>query len=81
MRRTRSHASRNALPGGTWLSSVRFESSTIALDGRARRVDAVAAALETLSSLHDARGARLLSARTEQAGDAVAYAIAVDRVR
>ena len=71
----------NALPDGTWLTSLRVDPATIALDGRAARVDGVATALESLATLREARSARLLSARAEHAGGEVSYAIVLDRVR
>ena len=67
----------NLLPDDAWLASVRVEPAQLALDGRARSVDAVAQALGTLTASRPGGSARLVSARSE--ADAVTYAIAVER--
>jgi hypothetical protein len=71
----------NALPRGTWLTSLRVDPAMVMLDGRAHRVDDVAGALDGLSAVPGVRAVRLLSAREEPANDDVAYAIAVERTR
>ena len=65
------------LPDGVWLTSVRLEPATVALEGRSARLDGVAAAL---AALEHGRGARLLSVRAQPAGRGFAYALAVPRL-
>ncbi len=77
-RRERDRARREPLPDDAWLAAVRVEPAQLALDGRARTVDAVAEALRALGAGRPGRLARLISARGDAGGEIV-YALTVDR--
>ena len=68
----------NQLPGDTWLTSLRADRSSLALEGRGARIEAVAAALAALARLPAYGAARLLSVREAPPGNGVSYALALD---
>ena len=66
------------LPDDAWLTSLRNEHTVVALDGRAARLQTVAAALSALDGAQAGRSARLLSARAEAGRNGVVFAIALE---
>ena len=70
----------NALPGGAWITSLRFTERAVAVEGRTSRVTAVADALAALGRIPGIARARLLSVHSDPARPIVTYAIALDRV-
>ena len=68
----------NALPSDTWLTAVRIEPRSRAIEGRAAAVSSVARAMTALVRLPAYAGARLLSVRDDAARSGVTYAIALE---
>jgi Tfp pilus assembly protein PilN len=69
------------LPAGAWLTSLHADRAALALEGRSRRIEVVAAAVAALTHLPAYNGARLLSVREDPAGHGVSYALALDARR
>jgi Tfp pilus assembly protein PilN len=69
------------LPAGAWLTSLHADRAALALEGRAARIEAVAAAVAALTELPSYSGAHLLSVREDPAGRGVSYALALEARR
>jgi len=69
------------LPSSAWLTSLRADRAAFALEGRADRIDAVAASVAGLALLSSHPAVRLLSVRDDPAAGGVTYALSLDANR
>ena len=69
----------NGLPDGVWLTSLRADRATLALEGRSTRLAAVGAMLTDLARLAPYAGVRLIAVHEEPNRSRLTYAIALDR--
>ncbi len=67
----------NALPPGAWLTALRADRGTIALDGRGARLTAVADAIVALDALGTYGSVRLTNARADAPRSGVIYDLAL----
>jgi hypothetical protein len=71
----------NALPADAWLTGLRVDAATVAVDGRGARLHAVAETLDALAALRSVSSARLVSVRHDPLRADVVYSIAMERRR
>ena len=69
----------NALPPDAWLTGMRFDPASIAIEGHGARMRAIAETLDALARVHGVTAARLVSARRDAMRSDVIYAIALER--
>jgi Tfp pilus assembly protein PilN len=68
----------NRLPADVWLSSLRADRGTLAVEGRGARLGAVGTAIASLASLPAYRTARLVAIHQEPMRSGVTYALALE---
>ena len=68
----------NRLPADAWLSSVRADHGTLALEGHGARLAAVSSAIASLAALPVYRAARLVSVHEDPARSGVTYALSLE---
>ncbi len=71
----------NALPEGAWLTALRADRGTLALDGRGARLTAVADAISALDALGTYGAVRLTSARADALRSGVIYGLTLQVAR
>lgn len=69
----------NALPADTWLTGVRLDAVTVALEGRSVRMRGIADTLDALARIDGFATVRLVSARRDAMRSDVSYEIALER--
>ncbi|MEA2784507.1 MAG: hypothetical protein QOF71_611 [Candidatus Eremiobacteraeota bacterium] len=68
----------NRLPPDTWLSSVRADRGTLAVEGHGTRLAAVSSAIASLAALPAYRTARLVAVHEDPARGGVTYALSLE---
>ena len=68
----------NRLPPDAWLSSVRADRGTLALEGHGTRLAAVSSAITSLAALPAYRAARLVAVHEDPARSGVTYALSLE---
>jgi|GEM_PF-1939374 len=68
----------NRLPADAWLSSLRADRGTLAVEGHGTRLAAVGAAIGSLATLPAYRSARLLAVHEDPVRSGVTYALSLE---
>jgi Tfp pilus assembly protein PilN len=68
----------NRLPADVWLSSVRADRGTLAIEGHGARLAAVGATIASLAALPAYRAARLVAVHTDPVRSGVTYALSLE---
>ena len=71
----------NRLPADAWLSSLRADRGTLAIEGHGARLDAVGAAIASLASLPAYGATRLVAVHEDPVRSGVTYALALEPLR
>jgi Tfp pilus assembly protein PilN len=71
----------NRLERDVWLTSLRTDRATLALEGRSARLAAVGTTIANLSQLPPYAGARLVTVHDDPSGAGVTYSITLDAKR